>query len=167
MAVNDITNYDNAAFGYAGDVEFRVTLGAVASINPGEPVAMTLGNGGSNGSFVSAMATSKPVVATDYLAGISSSYSTDTVAAAGIVTVQKLTNGVSYLIAPKTAATWNTQAKYNALVGARVTIDLTSGAYTLNATDGATNGCVVLPLDIFKYPGKVRFAFRSAVNFLA
>ncbi len=166
MAVNDITYYENAAFGYAGDMEFSVTLGAVASINPGEPVVITLGLGGSNSSYVSAMATSKPVVGTDYLVGVSESYSTDTVAAAGTVKVGKLTPGVSYLIAPAVAATWNTQAKYDALVNAHVTLDLTTGVYTINATNSTNNGCVVLPLDISKYPGKVRFAFRTSVGFL-
>lgn len=165
MAVNDVTFYDQAAFGYPGDVKYIVTQGAVASINPGEPVAKVLGN--SSGAVVAALATSKPLVGTDYLAGIASSISTDTVAAKGIVEVTKLTSGVSYLCAPLTAATWNTQAKYDALVGARITFDLTAGVYTVNATDNANNGLVVLPLNIQDYPGKVRFAIRSAVNYLA
>ena len=60
-----------------------------------------------------------------------------------------------------------TVALKDALVGDRVLIDLTTGSYTILATDGATNGCVIMPLDISKYPGKVRFAFRNGVSYLA
>lgn len=162
MALGDITIYDQGSFGYAGDVKFTVAAGAVGSILAGEPVAKALG-----AAVVTAAATNTPVVATDFFAGIAATTSTDTVAADGTVQVTKLTDGVSYLIAPKVAATWDTQAEYDALVGDRVLLDLTGGVYTILATDGATNGCVVLPLDIKVYPGKVRFAFRSGVNYLA
>ena len=81
--------------------------------------------------------------------------------------VTPLVPGVTYLIAPKVAATWDTQAEYDALVGARVLLDLTAGAYTILAADGATNGCVVEPLDISKYPGKVAFSIRNGVSYLA
>lgn len=162
MATNDITVYDAAAFGYPGDVTYAVASGTTASINPGEPVTKALA-----GVAVSAMATNKPVVATDFLAGISASASNETASAAGTVSVTKLVPGMSFLIAPKVAATWNTQAKYDALVGSRVLIDLTTSVYTILAADGATSGCVVLPLDIATYPGKVRFAFRNGVNYLA
>lgn len=74
---------------------------------------------------------------------------------------------MTFLCAPKTSATWDTQSEYDALVGARITIDLTSGTYSMDASDGATNGCVVEPLDIAKYPGKVRFSFRQGASYLA
>ena len=60
-----------------------------------------------------------------------------------------------------------TQSEYDALVGARVLLDLTAGVYTILATDGANNGCVVMPLDISKYPNKVAFTFRAGCNYLA
>jgi hypothetical protein len=66
-----------------------------------------------------------------------------------------------------------TQSEYDALVGDRVLIDLTGTAaagtatYTILGTDSANNGCVILPLDIAKFPGKVRFAFRNACNYLS
>jgi hypothetical protein len=167
--LGDITLYDDAAFGQPGEVEFVVVSGTAAQkIKAGEPVLKALA-----GVAVSALATNKPVVATDYLAGIAASVSTDTVAAAGTVKVTKMVPGMSWLIAPNVAATWNTQAKYDALVGARVLLDLTGTAvagtatYTILAADGATNGCVILPLDIKKYPGKVRFAFREGCNYLS
>jgi hypothetical protein len=60
-----------------------------------------------------------------------------------------------------------TQSEYDALVGKRVLIDLTTGSYTILATDSANNGCVVQPLDISKQPGKVAFSFRDGCNYLA
>lgn len=160
MALGDITLYSDAAFGYPGDDVYNVASGTTASIPAGTPVAFTLG-----GATVAAGTTNKPVVATDYF-GISQSTSTETATAAGVVRVVKFTIGVSWLIAPKVAATFDTQAEYDVLVGDRVLLDLTAGVWTILAADGATSGCVILPLDIAKYPGKVRFAFRNGVNYL-
>ena len=165
MTTGDITIYNEGAFGYPGDVQFAVASGTTASINAGEPVAKALGN--STGNVVSALATSKPVVGTDYLAGISASKSDETTTAAGKVYVQRLVPGLTYLCAPKTAAPWDTQTEYDALIGARVTFDLTGGVYTINATDSANNGLTVEPLDIAKYPGKVRFSIRSGTAYYA
>lgn len=159
--IGDITLYADAAFGYPGDDEYAVAASATL-IYPGEPVAKALGD-----AAVTPAATNTPVVATDFYAGVAQSTSTNTAGAAGIVRVTKFTDATSWLIAPKVAATWDTQAEYDALVGDRVLLDLTTGTYTILATDGATNGCVVMPLDITKYPGKVRFAFRNAVNYLS
>lgn len=161
MALGDITLYDEGAFGYPGDVEYAVAASATL-IYPGEPVAKALG-----GAAVTPAATNTPVVATDFYAGIATSTSTNTAGAAGTVKVMKFVPGVSYLITPNSAAAFDTQAEYDALVGDRVLFDLTTGVYTILATDGATSGLVILPLDIKKYPGKVRFAIRAAVNYLA
>lgn len=159
MALGDIVHYDEGAFGYPGDVEFAVASGTAQSIKAGEPVARALG-----ATAVAIMGTGKPLVGTDFVVGIAATTSTDTATADGVVKVTKLVTGDSYLISPKTASSWNTQTKYNDLVGKRVTLDLTSSTWTINATDSGTaaanNGCIVLPLDIKKYPGKVRFAFR-------
>lgn len=161
MALGDITLYDDGAFGYPGDVEYAVAASAT-TIKAGEPVAIALG-----GYVVTPMATNKPVVATDYLAGIAASTSTNTAAAAGTVKVTKITTGCSWLITANDKTAIDTQAEYDLLVGDRVLIDLTSTSYTGLATDGATYGCVILPLDVKKYPGKIRFAFRNGVNFLS
>ena len=160
--LGDIQLYTEGAFGYPGDDEYAVASGAAASIKAGEPVAKALG-----AAVVTAMATNKPVVATDFLAGIASSTSTDTASAAGTVKVTKLVPGLTWLISPNSAAAWDTQAEYDALVGDRVLLDLTSSTYTILATDGATSGCVIMPLNIKKVPGKVRFAFRNGVNYLS
>ncbi len=158
MAVGDITFANPNLLKEVGSRKENVAAGAT-TINPGEPVAATLG-----GTTVTAMATNKPVVGTDYLAGIAMSTSTQTASAAGTVDVMPLIPGQVYQISPKVAATWDTQAEYDALVGKRILIDLTAGSYTILAADGATYGCVVTPLDISKYPGKVNFEFRAAVN---
>ncbi len=145
-----------------GGKRYNVASGTTASINPGEPVTRALG-----GIVVSAMATNKPVVATDFLAGIALTTSNETASAAGYVMVQDLLPGQVWLISPKVAATWDTQSEYDALVGKRVLIDLTTGSYTLLAADGATSGCVVEWLDVSKHPGKVAFSFRDGVRPLA
>jgi len=161
MAVGDITFAVPNLASHVGARKANVAAGAT-TINPGEPVAATLG-----GTTVTAMATNKPVVGTDYLIGIAASTSTQTASVAGTVDYFPLTPGQIYTISPKVAATWDTQAEYDALVGKRVLIDLTSGSYTILAVDGATSGCVISPLDISKYPGKVAFEFRAGVNVFA
>jgi hypothetical protein len=157
----DIQFYDIAAMQLIGAKKANVAA-AATTINPGEPVQATLG-----GATVTAAATNFPVVGTDYCAGIATSTSTQTASLAGTVDYIPLQPGLVYLISPKVAATWDTQAEYDALVGDRVLIDLTTGTYTILATDGATSGCVVMPLDIAKYPGKVAFSIRAGANVLA
>lgn len=165
MSLGDITLKDaNGGFGVVGSKRFTVAA-AATTINSGEPVAKTLGN--STGKTVTIAATNFPVVGTDYCAGIATSTSTQTASAAGVVDVQLLSTGTVYLIAPKTASSWDTQAEYDALVGARVLLDLTGGVYTILATDSANNGCVVEPLDITLYPSKVAFSIRGGANYLA
>lgn len=161
MAVGDITIYEQSTLQLNGSKKALVAAGAT-TINPGEPIAVTLGT-----ATVTAMATNKPVVATDFLAGIATSTSTQTASVAGTVDYLPIQPGVTYMISPKVAATWDTQAEYDALVNDRVLLDLTGGVYTILAADGATSGCVVMPLDITRYPGKVAFQFRNGVSFVA
>lgn len=159
--LGDIKVLRPAQFGDVGSKQFAVAASAT-TIKPGEPVAKALG-----ASVVTPLATNKPVVGTDYLAGIAMTESTNTAAAAGVVDVMPLVPNVVYIMSPKVAATWDTQAEYDALVGDRVLIDLTAGSYTILAADSANNGCVIEPLDVKKYPGKVAFSFRNAVNYLS
>lgn len=140
---------------------YNVGAGA-GTINAGEPVARTLG-----GIVVTPCATNAGQVGTDYIVGIAATASTNTASAAGTVNVYPLTSGTTYLISPKVAATWDTQAEYDALVGKRVLLDNTSSTYTILASDSSGNGLVVMPLDIAKYPGKVAFAFRAALSDVA
>lgn len=144
-----------------GARKMNVAAGATA-INAGEPVARALG-----AVTVTAAATNTPVVGTDFLVGVAATNSTQTASANGEVYVYPLSSGVTCIMKPKVAASFDTQAEYDALVGKRVLIDLTTGAYTILAADGATYGCVIMPLDVSKYPGRVAFAFRAAVSDLA
>lgn len=160
MATGDITILDQSTMAGIGARKYLVDAGAT-TINPGEPVTKALG-----AAVVTAMATNKPVVATDFLAGIAATTSTQTASAAGEVWVYPLVPGVIYLIKPNSAAAFDTQAEYDALVGDRVLIDLTSSSYTILATDGATSGCVIEALDVSKYPGRVAFSFRNGVSYL-
>ena len=159
----DLVAYQGGTFSLPAPKRYRVASGTTASINPGEPVAKDLG-----AQYVASMAINKPVVATDFLAGIAVSTSTETSTADGYVDVLDVWDSQAiWLISPNVAATWDTQAEYNVLVGDRVLMDKTSSTYTLLATDGANNGCVVEDLDIARYPNKVRISFRKALNYAA
>ena len=161
MATGDITVLEQASMTGRGARKYNVAAGAT-TINPGEPVARALG-----ATTVTAMATNKPVVGTDYVAGIAATTSTQTASVAGIVYVYPISSLTTYLIKPNVSTSWDTQSEYDALVGKRVLIDLTTGSYTLLAADGATYGAVVQALDISKYPGRIAIAFRSALSDLA
>lgn len=73
MAVGDITIYEQSTLQLNGSKKALVAAGAT-TINPGEPIAVTLGT-----ATVTAMATNKPVVATDFLAGIATSINTNSI----------------------------------------------------------------------------------------
>ena len=101
MAVNDIRLFASPTFGSAGTVRYNVAASSTL-IYPGEPVARAQG-----GVVVSPMATNKPVIKTDFLAGIAMSTSTNTASAAGYVDVMPLVPGQVWLIKPNVAATWD------------------------------------------------------------
>ena len=164
MAQNDVVLFEDASFGYPGDTVYNVASGTTASIKAGELILATLG-----GVAVTAWTASnkaKPVVATDYCL-VSATTSTETASAAGTVRAIKFVTGISYLLNPDTASSWNTQAKYDALVGKRLLLSTTAGnVQTILASDSATSGLVVLPMDITTNPGKVRVALRNGLNYL-
>jgi hypothetical protein len=166
MALGDITLLNDGAFGFNGTQKHKVASGAAGTILPGELVLKSLGS-----AYVitwDASNSAKPVVATDYVAGLAMSTSTDTAAADGYVEILPLIPGQVFLGNPKVAATWDTQAEYDALVGDRVLLDTTAaGVQTLLASDSATSGLVIMPLDITKYPGKVAFSIRAGASYLA
>lgn len=164
MALGDISYYKpSSTTGSLGSIRHQVASGGTPpAINAGELVSKTLGN-----QYVITNPTSGQVVATNFLAGISTSTSTETATLDGFVDVAPIDAGTIWLIAPAVAATWNTQAKYNALVGARVLIQKSGGVYTILAADGATNGCVIENLNIFTYPGMVAFTLRNGLSYQA
>lgn len=162
MAARDIVSLYEPAFGSIGTRTFAVAASAT-TIKPGEPVTHVLG-----AAAVVPMATNMPVVANaaGYVVGIAASTSTNTASAAGTVDVILTVPGQVWLAHPNSTAAWDTQAEYDLLVGDRVLFDLTSGSYTILAADGSTYGCVIEPLDIAKYPGRVAFSFRRDCSFL-
>lgn len=169
MALGDLTVKEQNVFAGAGARLYNVASGT--PIYAGEPVQVrTL----STPTVVQPALDNFPDASAHFGVGVAATSSTNTTSAAGEVWVTPINSALDYLITPSDTTAWDTQAEYNALVGARVVIDNsvtvtatpTSGTYTLLASDSANNGCVVQPLDIFKYPGKVAFAFRSTVSYL-
>lgn len=166
MATGSIIPFENSNSGkMGGALKYYVAAnstgsdGTISRINPGEPVTKLAGAAG-----VIAAATNAPTT-TLRIVGVSTSTSTETASVAGTVDVIPAAPGQLWLITPDVAATWDTQAEYNALVGSRVLIKNTAGVYTLLAADGASNGCVVEYLDISRYPGKVAFSFSPLVDY--
>jgi hypothetical protein len=166
MAVNDVMIKAPAQFGTIGTKRYAVAAGATA-ILAGELVAKPLG-----ASSVLALGNAMPVVSTDFVCGLAESASTQTASAAGTVDVIPLVTNVVYTIRPNNSTTFGlsstpVQATYDALVGDRVVIDVTSGNMTILSTDGATNGLVIEPTDVTKAQGRVSFSVRAAANYLA
>lgn len=161
MALGDIKILEQSSMMGRGSRRYNVAAGAT-TINAGEPVARVLG-----ATSVTAAATNFPEVGTSYCVGVAATTSTQTASVNGWVDVFPLDTNTTYIMKPKVAATWDTQAEYDDLVGKRVLIDLTSGSYTILAADAAGNGCVIMPLDVAKNPGRVAFAFRAAVSDMA
>ncbi len=147
-------------------------VAAGTAILAGEPVWQTaLGV-----ATVQPAPTSFPDASAHLMVGVAATNSTNTATAAGVVNVVDVNPSLIYLIAPNDTTAWDTQAEYDALVGDRVLINNSatitttpgnSGSYTLLASDSTNNGCVVQPLDIAKYPGKVAIAFRASCSVLA
>ena len=160
MALNDIVLAVPERYGVVQ--RHAVAAGAAASIKAGEPVMKTLGS-----PYVVIATTNKPVVASSNFVGIAAANSTDTVAADGYVDVVVVDSRDTWVVAPKVAATWDTQTEYDALVGDRVLLDLTTGTWTILAADSVNNGCVVMPIDVATNPGKVKFAFRAGASYIA
>lgn len=174
FASGDIVLVKGGAFGGTGAKVCLVAANAT-TINPGEPVVRTRGAatvtviGSSTLSAYSAVAT-KPVVGTDFMAGISVDESTQTASAAGKVTVRPIVPGAIYKIKPLVAATFGVgstpvQATYDALVGDNVLIDCdASGNFKLLASDSANNGCIIEWKDVTKDTGWVYISFRQALS---
>jgi len=166
MSKGDIMPFDNAQSGkMGGALKYKVTAnsngasGSQGNIFPGEPVQKLAGAAG-----VTALLTNSPTT-TNRIVGVAASQSNETASVDGTVDVIPATTQDIWLIAPKVAATWNTQANYNAQVGKRVLIDNTAGVYTILAADGASNGCIVEWLDVARYPGMVAFSFSPLCDY--
>ena len=153
MAQGDFVPFETNGTKIPGAMQYAVASGTTASIKAGEPVQKLAG-----AAYVTLAATNFPTTTLRHV-GIAASASNETATAAGTVQVITSTPGTFFLGTPNVAATWATQAAYNALIGSRVLIDLTTGTFTLLASDSAGNGCIVEYLDLTRYPGKVCFSF--------
>lgn len=171
MALGDLTILEQAVEMGRGGRLYNV--GAGTAILAGEPVMHQV----VGGTAVMPLITSAPVVGTSgvegLFVGVATTSSTNTAANQGIVYVLPTNPWTTWLIAPATATSWDTQAEYNALVGKRVLIQnsatVTStpgnvGSYTVLASDSAANGCVVMAMNILEHPGKVAIAFRMRTS---
>lgn len=134
------------------------------AINAGEPVAKALAS-----EYVTVLATNKPVVATDFLAGISTDTSTESGSNDGFVNVTPVDCNVVYMCTANNTALIATQALYNALIGARVLFSKSAanntGVYTVLLSDSSTSGLVVEYNDVIANPGKVAFSFRTGLSY--
>ncbi len=160
MAKGDIIQFSNESISEGGALKFAVQSGGTPpAILAGEPVEKVAG-----AAYAITMATNGPTTTLRQV-GVAMSNSTETASVDGTVDVVISKPGQFWLIAPKVTATWNTQAKYNALVGSRVLLDKTTGVYTILASDGASQGCIVEYLDISRYPGMVCFSFSTVTAY--
>jgi hypothetical protein len=148
-------------------------VAAGTPIYAGEPVQIRA----VGGIVVEPSLTSTPIVSASagvegLFVGVATTNSTNTTTAAGTVYVLPVNSGTTYLANPDVAASWDTQAEYDALVGKRVLLKNsvtvtgtpTSGTYTLLASDSAANGCVVQAMNILNNPAKVAIAFRTGTS---
>ncbi len=159
MAIGDINFFETSDDKVAGSLTYAVASGSVESILPGEPVQKLAGT-----NYVTAAQTSFPTTTLRQV-GIATSKSTETMSDDGIVRVSPATMGQLYIMKPNDPTAWDTQAEYNALVGSSVLMDLTTGSYTILASDGSGNGCIVEYLDIATYPGQVAFSFSLRTDY--
>jgi len=171
MALGDITPYEAVDGGSLASRSHQVKANAsYPIINAGEPVSKTLGN-----QYVLAGVNATPLVnqaITSAWAGIAATTSNETTSVDGTVQVIPLGFGSQmWLNTPLSTSTYGVgstpnQTTYNALVGARVCMQLTSGTYNILATDNNKNGLVVENLDVIRYPGKVAFSVVPGASYL-
>ncbi len=176
MALGDITILEPTNMGGRGGRLYNVAAGT--PILAGEPVQnLAVGN-----VAVIPSRNSTPVVGTSgvegLFVGIATTTSTNTTTTAGTVNVLPVQSDQTYLVNPATAASWDTQAEYDALVGKRVLLqnnaenmafvaNSNAGTYSVLASDSAANGVVIQAMNIAEHPGKVAIAFRTRTSNLS
>ena len=166
MAKGDIMPYENAnSDKFTGSVKMLVAAnsngssGSQGNILPGEPVTRAAGV-----AYVLA-AVNNSGTTTLRIAGVAAGQSTETASVDGTVDVIPSAPGQLWTCKWKTAGSdWDTQAHYNAHIGDRMLIDLTTGAYTILASDGASQAAIVCYNDLSKYPGYVVFTWSTVTD---
>lgn len=173
MALGDLLIVEPTNMGTRGGRVYNVAAGT--PIYAGEPVQIRA----VAGIVVEPSLTSTPIVSVSagvegLFVGVATTSSTNTATAAGTINVLPVSPYITYLANPDTAASWDTQAEYDALTGKRVllknsvsvTSTPTSGTYTLLASDSASNGCTVQAMNVNEHPAKVAIAFRMGTSCL-
>ncbi len=173
MAVGDFVVLEqSSAQGGRGARLYNVAAGTL--ILAGEPVALkavadvTVQPMGTN------LPVATPTIAVNGLfVGIAATNSTNTATAAGTVSVVPTSPQIVYLANPDSAAAWDTQTEYDALVGKNVliknstTISATAqnvGSYTVLASHSGPNGFMIQAMKITDNPGKVAGIFRMSTS---
>jgi threonine dehydrogenase-like Zn-dependent dehydrogenase len=127
---------------------------------------MSAATGNTDG-VVKLAADADPTTADNHrFSGLAKNESTDTVAAAGVVYTWLPFPGLIYRGKAKSATAANTQAKIDALKGARVIFDLTGTTWTVDtaATDAAANGVIVIGGDY--HTNTVHFIISPGVTIM-
>ncbi len=171
MALGDLIILEQGQMTGRGGRLYNVAAGT--PIYAGDPVQIRA----VGGIVVEPSLTSTPVASVTagvegLFVGVATTSSTNTAAAAGTVYVMPTSSAITYLANPDTAASWDTQAEYDALVGKRVVLKNsvtvsgtpTGGTYTLLASDSANNGCTIQAMNILEHPAKVAIAFRTGTS---
>jgi hypothetical protein len=127
-------------------ITWIVASGAATTITAGDPTLLADATASATGA-VKIAADGDPTNASGHrFAGFAKNASTDTAAAAGVVTTILPIGGMIYSGLALLSTTANTAAKVNALMGKRVILDLTATVWSVDAaaTDATTNGCVIV-----------------------
>lgn len=159
MAQGNIELLGGGVFSTVPTKTYAVAASATI-IYAGEPVKFAT----SEDAVVIKCATVEPVTTDPVFVGIAAKDSTNTASAAGYVEVFEALPGQIYMGNATTPANIDTQAKYDALVNERVTFQLDTTTFSVDENaSGTTYGLVIVPSDIRKYPGKVKFEVRRSV----
>lgn len=123
-----------------------VAAGSANSIHAGEPTIKGEATGTSTG-VVKIPVDGDPLTTSQHqFSGIAKSESTDTAAAAGVVTIWAPLPGIIYESKAKTSTDANTAAKVAALFDKRTILDLTGTTWSVDAaaTDSKNNGIFIV-----------------------
>lgn len=146
-------------------LDFIVAAGAANTIHQGEPTIKGEATGTSTGIVKIPVDGDPLTTSTHQFSGVAKNESTDTVAAAGAVTVWMPLPGIIYSAKTKTSTDANTAAKVNALKDKRTVLDLTSSAWTVDsaATDSKNNGVFIVGGDFRTF--EIYFMITNGVTF--
>ena len=137
-----------------------VLTDAATSIPKGWPVIQSA-------PFGVACSTGMPVVGTDVVMGISNGASTDTSTEPGTVDAHLPLPGLVYMLPALDPTAIDTQVKYDALVGTLCVFDVSiGGVITVDTGAVVKGGLQIVPSNISKDPGMVKFVIESAGTYL-